>query len=151
VKSKIKKGSEVRAAKEMWAESRCQIRKGCRGRVLGWIEHSWKVRWYGHKSMPIGWHNDEALILDRDWKKKPKDRAQMVTSYFTVRELIEALEQLPDDRLPVIHPVGIDWSLLQEAPRPILIEPVTGTCYYRPAKKKTKTMVAVAIGLREDD
>jgi hypothetical protein len=74
-------------------------------------------------------------------------------SYITVRGLIDALELLPDDRLPIVHPVGMDWAVLSVLPRPILVTAVPHTHYYRPAGKKEKvhTELAVAIGLRKEE
>jgi hypothetical protein len=153
--TRIKKGDQIRAARDLLAEGRNHIKKGCRGHVLGWMEHTWKVRWFGHGgSMPIGWHLPNDLVAEKDWPKKKYDRSVKITPpYIMVRELIEALELLPDDRLPIVHPVGMDWAVLRELPRPILVEPVPGTHYYRPASKKTTrpTELAVAVGLRTEE
>jgi hypothetical protein len=72
---RIKKGDQVRATRDLLAEDRILIKKGCRGQVLGWMQYSWKVRWFGHNGMPIGWHLPPDIMLEKDYpKRSSKDR-----------------------------------------------------------------------------
>jgi len=97
---RIKKGDQVRATRDLLAEDRILIKKGCHGQVLGWMQYSWKVRWFGHNGMPIGWHLPPDIMLEKDYPKRSSKDRDLATRLHGVLAVLDRGAGGPGSHLP---------------------------------------------------